>query len=51
MTYKSNRKALLSVDVNLGEGTLEKIVVYEGQDPYEVSLQLKNRYNIDEELR
>jgi hypothetical protein len=38
----------LSVDVNLGEGILEKLLVYEGENPYEISVRLKERYNIDE---
>ena len=39
------------MDVNLGEGILEKLLVYEDENPYEISVQLKERYNIDEELR
>jgi hypothetical protein len=37
---------LLSVDVNLGD-RVEKIIVYEGQTPYDVSMRLVRQYHID----
>lgn len=45
------RKPVLSVDVNLGEGISEKLMVYEGESAYEVSLRLVAKYKIDECLR
>lgn len=45
------RKPILSVDVNLGEGVNEKLIVYQGENANEVSRRLVEKYNIDETLR
>lgn len=41
----------MSIDVNLGEGLSEKLLVFEGESAVEVSHRLVDKYNIDEALR
>ena len=45
------RRPMLSIDVNLGEGVSEKLVVYEGESAGEVSQRLVEKYHIDDSLR
>jgi hypothetical protein len=45
------KKPILSVDVNLGDGVSDKIMVFEGETAFEVSQRLVEKYKIDESLR
>uniref|UniRef100_A0A7S3KLQ2 Uncharacterized protein n=1 Tax=Euplotes crassus TaxID=5936 RepID=A0A7S3KLQ2_EUPCR len=38
---------LLFVDVNLGEGTTDRIVLYEGDDPSDVAKEFSTRHSLD----
>lgn len=42
----SKKVPLLSVDVNLGEGQKEKIIVYEGETARLVALALAAKHNL-----
>ena len=42
---------MMSVDVNLGNGLTEKLVVFEGESAFDVSTRLVEKYQIDEAMR
>jgi hypothetical protein len=44
--HSSKRIPLLSVDVNLGEGQKEKLIVYEGESAKIVALALAAKHNL-----
>lgn len=44
---QSEQIPLLFVDVNLGEGTTDRIVLYDGDDPSEVAKEFSTRHNLD----
>lgn len=48
---KYGTKPILSVDVNLGEGISEKIIVYEGETAKAVSERLAGKFTISLETK
>ena len=50
-TSQNTKKPILSVDVNLGEGVVEKIIVFEGESATQVADRLSERFKIDEQMR
>ena len=48
---KYGTKPILSVDVNLGEGISDKIIVYEGESSKTVSDRLAAKFTISEETK
>lgn len=44
---QSEQIPLLFVDVNLGEGTTDRIVLYDGDDPAEVAKDFSTRHSLD----
>jgi hypothetical protein len=49
--YKYGTRPILSIDVNLGEGLSEKIIVFEGETAHEVAERLGAKYTISEETK
>jgi hypothetical protein len=44
---QSDQIPLLFVDVNLGEGNTDRIVLYDGDSPSQVAQQFSERHNLD----
>lgn len=39
---------LLNLDINLGDGHVSRVVIYEGDNPYEISKEFCKLYSLDD---
>lgn len=47
---RTQRIALLSLDINLGEGKTDKIIVYDGDTPKQIAEAMAKRHSLNSEV-